>query len=85
MISRRKLLTGAAAGTLALPGMRAQKAPGRRPNIIVILMDDLGCHDLGCLGAADLKTPNIDSLAAGGALFDNWYSNAPVCAPARAA
>jgi len=56
-----------------------------RPNVIVILMDDLGVHDLGCLGAGDLKTPHIDSLAETGARFTNWYSNAPVCAPARAA
>lgn len=48
-------------------------------------MDDLGCRDLGIYGAADLKTPNIDRLAESGALFNNWYSNAPVCAPARSA
>ena len=57
----------------------------RRPNFILIVADDLGCHDLGCLGAADLKTPHIDALAASGARFVNWYSNAPVCAPARSA
>jgi arylsulfatase A-like enzyme len=51
----------------------------------VILFDDLGLHDLGYLGASDLKTPNIDRLAAGGTVCRNWYSNAPVCAPARAA
>ena len=48
-------------------------------------MDDLGCHDLGCQGAVDLQTPNIDALVASGAIFTNWYSNAPLCAPARAA
>ncbi len=80
MISRRELL---AASTLT--GMTAQAAaPAARPNVILIVADDLGCRDLGCYGAADLKTPNIDALAASGALFDNWYSNAPVCAPARA-
>lgn len=54
-----------------------------KPNVIVIVMDDLGCHDLGYLGAKDVKTPNIDALAKSGAYFTNWYSNAPVCAPAR--
>lgn len=57
----------------------------RRPNVVIFLADDLGCHDLGCWGASDLKTPNIDSLAASGARFTNWYSAAPVCAPSRAA
>jgi arylsulfatase A-like enzyme len=61
-------------------GQRASK-----PNVLVILFDDLGVQDLGYLGASDLKTPNIDKLAVGGTLCRNWYSNAPVCAPARAA
>jgi arylsulfatase A-like enzyme len=56
-----------------------------KPNVLIILFDDLGVQDLGYLGAGDLKTPNIDELAAGGTLCRNWYSNAPVCAPARAA
>ncbi len=54
-----------------------------KPNVIVIVMDDLGVHDLGYLGVKDIKTPNIDALARSGAWFTNWYSNAPVCAPAR--
>src|SRR5260370_19883195 len=88
-MTRRTILTGAAAGSLAaLPAAQLGRAPAprnRKPNVIVILMDDLGCRDLGVYGAADLKTPNIDSIARSGARFENWYSNAPVCAPARAA
>ncbi|MGC8794884.1 MAG: sulfatase-like hydrolase/transferase, partial [Bryobacteraceae bacterium] len=61
------------------------RAPAARPNFIVFLTDDHGYHDLGCQGAKDLKTPNLDGLAASGARFVNWYSNAPMCAPARAA
>src|SRR5438045_9774140 len=76
-ISRREFIAAAATPAF-LPA-----AATRRPNFIVIVADDLGCHDLGCLGAADLKTPNIDALAAAGARFVNWYSNAPVCAPSR--
>ncbi|HMJ60822.1 MAG TPA: sulfatase-like hydrolase/transferase [Bryobacteraceae bacterium] len=53
--------------------------------MIVILFDDLGVHDFGFLGANDLRTPNIDRLASSGAVCRNWYSNAPVCAPARSA
>jgi len=68
---------------LAAPALL--QARGDRPNVMVILLDDLGCRDLGYLGAADLKTPHIDALARGGVRFPNWYSNAPVCAPSRAA
>ena len=57
----------------------------RKPNFIVFLADDLGCHDIGAWGATDLKTPNIDALASSGARFTNWYAAAPVCAPSRAA
>lgn len=60
-------------------------APPRRTNFIVFLTDDHGYHDLGCQGAQELKTPNLDALAASGARFTNWYSSAPVCAPSRAA
>lgn len=78
MLSRRELLAGAAAGA-------ALAQNGRRPNVVIFLADDLGCHDLGCWGADDLRTPHIDSIAASGARFTNWYSAAPVCAPSRAA
>jgi arylsulfatase A-like enzyme len=56
----------------------------RRPNFIVILTDDQGYGDLGCMGAADLRTPHLDALAGAGALFTDWYSNSPVCSPSRA-
>ena len=77
MVSRREFLVASAA-VAAAPAQQAA-----RPNAIVIVLDDLGVTDLGCLGASDLKTPNIDALAGSGARFINWYSNAPVCAPAR--
>ena len=70
------------AGGLASPMLASAAAPGR-PNVLVVVLDDLGCHDLGYLGADDLKTPNIDAIAERGLKFRNWYSNAPVCAPAR--
>jgi hypothetical protein len=80
MFSRREILAGAAAATAQT--LLSQAA--RRPNVVLFLADDLGCHDLGAWGAADLETPNIDALAAGGARFTNWYAAAPVCAPSRA-
>lgn len=84
-ISRRSLLSGATVALGTSLEAQAQGQPSRRPNVLVIVLDDLGCHDLGFLGATDLKTPNIDALANHGVRFRNWYSNAPVCAPSRAA
>ncbi|PBI88808.1 Arylsulfatase [Rhodococcus erythropolis] len=55
-----------------------------QPNILVIISDDQGYGDLSCMGAPDLKTPHLDSLAESGVLFDNFYSNSPVCSPSRA-
>ncbi|MBR6361572.1 MAG: sulfatase-like hydrolase/transferase [Clostridia bacterium] len=56
----------------------------KKPNVIVILTDDQGYADLGCMGSRDLKTPNIDALADNGALFTSMYSASPVCSPSRA-
>lgn len=55
------------------------------PNIVIILADDLGWGDLACQGAADMRTPNIDSLAGSGMSFSRFYANCPVCSPTRAA
>jgi arylsulfatase A-like enzyme len=54
-----------------------------KPNIVFILADDMGYGDLGCMGATDIKTPNIDRLAAEGVKFTDFYANAPVCTPTR--
>ena len=76
-MTRRSFLT-------ALPAAAAARALApRRPNVVIFYTDDHGYHDLGCQGATDLKTPHIDALAASGVRFTNWYSNAPVCSPAR--
>ena len=58
--------------------------PISRPNIVLILADDLGYGDLGCYGQRLFDTPNIDRLAADGMRFTQHYAGAPVCAPARA-
>ena len=57
--------------------------PKSRPNIIVILADDMGFSDLGCYGS-EIATPNLDSLAAGGLRFSQMYNSARCC-PSRAA
>jgi arylsulfatase len=59
------------------------KAPAGSPNVIVILLDDLGYSDFGCFGA-EIQTPNIDRLAAGGLRYTQ-YTTVPMCTPARAA
>jgi arylsulfatase A-like enzyme len=59
-------------------------APGRRPNVIFILADDLGWGDLSCYGNTVLRTPNLDRLAAEGSLFTSFYTAGPVCSPSRA-
>jgi arylsulfatase A-like enzyme len=56
-----------------------------KPNIIFILADDLGWGDLGCYGNPYIRTPNLDKLAADGRLYAQFYVNAPVCSPSRAA
>ncbi|NWF83415.1 MAG: sulfatase-like hydrolase/transferase [Bryobacteraceae bacterium] len=73
--SRRSLL---AAPALAM-------AASKRPNLVMILADDLGWGDLSLNGAPDISTPNIDSLARDGVRFTQSYSNAPECSPARCA
>ncbi len=83
MPTRRGFLANSLGTSLAAPLLRAAQL--ERPNVLVVVLDDLGCHDLGYLGASDLKTPHIDALAQRGLKFRNWYSNAPVCAPARSA
>ncbi len=60
-------------------------APAVRPNIVVILADDLGAHDLACYGADLHETPNVDSLAREGLRFTRAYAPSPVCSPTRAA
>lgn len=55
------------------------------PNILLILTDDQGYHDVSYYGTEDIKTPHMDALAADGMRFDNFYANCPVCSPTRAA
>jgi arylsulfatase A len=59
------------------------EAQSDRPNVIVIMADDLGYGDLSCYGATALQTPNIDKLAAEGIRFTNGYCSASTCTPTR--
>ena len=58
-------------------------AEGKPPNFVVIFCDDLGYADLGCFGAKQIKTPNIDRMAAEGMRLTSFYSTCSVCSPSR--
>jgi arylsulfatase A-like enzyme len=60
-------------------------AASRRPNILVILVDDLGYGDLSSYGAPDVRSPAVDKLAKDGMRFTDFHPNSPVCSPTRAA
>src|SRR5262245_6633182 len=69
-----------------VPGQRARAGvkSSRKPNVLIILGDDLGYCDTGLYGCKDIPTPNINAIAKRGALFTNGYVTAPVCSPSRA-
>ena len=67
----------------ASAGQRS-KVKGKKPNIVVIISDDMGYADIGCQGCKDIPTPNIDSIARKGVRFTNGYVSCPVCSPTRA-
>ena len=55
------------------------------PNILLVIVDDMGVHQLGCHGSPFYETPHIDQLAREGVRFNAAYSASPVCSPSRAA
>src|SRR5262245_16707022 len=74
--SRRRIMRFAICfALLALPSA----ALAQRPNVVLILMDDLGRNDVGCYGSTYYRTPHIDRLAAGGVRFTDAYAACPVC------
>jgi arylsulfatase A len=87
-MNRREYLktTGLGLATLAIPGcagipkLFARKRP---PNIVLIVSDDQGFNDLGCYGGTEIKTPNLDRLAAGGVRLTSFYVTWPACTPSR--
>ncbi len=62
----------------------AQRGQSRRPNVVLIITDDVGYGDLGSYGAPDMKTPNIDRLAREGVRLTDFYANGATCTPTRA-
>ena len=82
-ITRRASVIQFAIGLL-IAAMGSNAAEARKPNVIVILADDLGYADLGCQGSRDVRAPHIDSLAANGVRCTAGYVTAPQCGPSRA-
>src|SRR5262245_51701563 len=85
----QRIATGcllAIAALSAIDGAAAQESTkARPPNVILILVDDLGWTDLSCQGSTFYETPNIDRLAKEGMRFTHGYSACTVCSPTRAA
>jgi arylsulfatase A-like enzyme len=88
-IKRRKFLSMAAGGAAAMLSMAGcgrgliDSKKAKKPNIIFIMVDDLGYGDLGCYGQKHILTPNIDELATEGMRFTDCYTGSTVCAPSR--
>lgn len=68
---------------LSLSAALAANSAEPRPNIVFILSDDLGAHDIGCFGSTYYETPNIDRLAARGIKLTQAYAASPLCSPTR--
>jgi len=85
--TRRDFLKTAVLGGASLavlPFLSGCALCAKRPNIVLIYIDDLGWKDLGVMGSDYYQTPHIDRLASQGMIFTNAYANAPNCAPSRA-
>lgn len=95
MIHRQRLIAALSAGAFGAVAASAADAPARaaaakpaqqpavRPNVVVILADDLGYGDLGCYGARNVSTPNVDRLAADGVRFTDCHATAATSTPSR--
>lgn len=81
---RLRLILAAIVAVICCSSAGAADAP-RRPNVVIIIADDLGYADIGAQGLSkDVKTPHIDSIARNGVRFTNGYVTCPVCSPSRA-
>ncbi len=87
--SRLRLALAFCAWTVSILGGSAPAGQGAaesaRPDVVLIVLDDLGYGDFGCYGCTDIRTPHIDRLARQGVRLTDFYANGPVCTPTRAA
>lgn len=90
-VSRRRFvqLLGAGAATAAMPrlafGEDGPAATKRKPNFVLIFVDDMGYGDLGCFGNEKIRTPSIDRMASEGLKLTSFYVASSICTPSRAA
>ena len=82
-LGRRDVLAGAAALGALAACHAAEKRSERPLSVLVLLADDLSAREIGCYGNRDARTPTIDALASGGALFERAYTSVGVCQPSR--
>ncbi|WP_339786321.1 sulfatase-like hydrolase/transferase [uncultured Imperialibacter sp.] len=82
---RKRYLLLMLVGCIAIAARAQKTVSTAKPNILLILTDDQGYHDVSYYGTEDIRTPHIDKLTAEGMRFDNFYANCPVCSPTRAA
>jgi arylsulfatase A-like enzyme len=81
---KRTLILVTALLLAPLVGLQAADAPKQKPNVLIIVADDMGFADCGAYGCTDIPTPNIDRLAKEGTRFRNGYVTGCVCSPTRA-
>lgn len=82
---KSKLLLAAAVPAMVLPNLvRGESASVKKPNVVIILADDMGYGDISCYNRNQVQTPNIDQLAKEGVRFTDFYVPTPYCAPSRA-
>jgi arylsulfatase A len=89
LFPKNKILSSLLIAIWFLPSLEASvketgDSQASRPNIIILLADDLGWGDLACYGNESIRTPALDKLSAEGILFTDAYSSAPMCSPSRA-
>ncbi len=83
-MNRREFLGTVGAGAWAMAATQPGSAGARQPDIVLILIDDMGWRDLTCYGSSFYETPHIDRLATEGMRFTDAYAACPVCSPTRA-
>jgi arylsulfatase A-like enzyme len=81
---RAALLVALVVGCFSAAAAHAQSERAGRPNVVLIMSDDMGWADLGSYGATDIRTPNLDRLAREGLRLTDFYANGVTCSPTRA-
>jgi arylsulfatase A-like enzyme len=81
-MNMKKAFTWMAAGAVSAP-VAGFSAQAQKPNVLLILVDDMGYGDAGFTGSKEIPTPHLDSIAANGVQFTSGYVTAPQCAPSR--